>query len=108
MESAFLSTTASLIVVCALAVLALKALARRQRRGTGPLKIVARLQVEARRSVCVIEAGGRCFLVGMGDGPMALLAELDPAALKEAEGAEPARSGVLAEAFRRVMLGRGA
>ena len=25
----------------------------------------------------VIETAGRCFLVGVGDGPMALLAELD-------------------------------
>ena len=42
----------------------------------------------------VIEAAGRCFLVGVGDGPMAMLAELDAAALPR----EPARG---AAAVRR-------
>ena len=50
----------------------------------------------------VIEAAGRCFLVGVGDGPMALLAELDadklPKAASEAAGAAALRRRARARA----------
>jgi hypothetical protein len=39
--------------------------------------------------VYVVEAAGRCFLIGVGDGPMAVLAELEPEKLPHAE---PARA----------------
>jgi flagellar biogenesis protein FliO len=50
---------------------------------------VARCPLEPRRSVYVVEAAGRCFLIGVGDGPMAVLAELEPDKLPKAE---PARA----------------
>jgi flagellar biosynthetic protein FliO len=67
----------SLGVVCLVAVVALRFLGRRGiGRGNGPIKVVARCPLEPRRSVYLIEAAGRCFLVGVGDGPMTMLAEV--------------------------------
>src|SRR5436305_15342893 len=70
----------SLALVCLAAYVLLRWLSRRGvGRGRGPLEILARCPLEPRRSVYLIRAAGRCFLVGVGDGPMALLAEVDAA-----------------------------
>jgi flagellar biosynthetic protein FliO len=69
---------ASLGIVCLVAYVALKWLAGRGiGRATGAVKVLARCPLEPRRSVYLIETAGRCFLVGVGDGPMSLLAEVD-------------------------------
>jgi flagellar biosynthetic protein FliO len=69
-------------LVCLLAWVALRWLSRRGvGTGMGPMRVVARLPLEPRRSVYLIEAAGRCFLVGAGEGPMSLLAEVDPKAV---------------------------
>jgi flagellar biogenesis protein FliO len=69
---------ASLGVVCLVAWGALRLLAGRGvGRATGAVRVVARCPLEPRRSVYVIEAAGRSFLIGVGDGPMSVLAELD-------------------------------
>ena len=69
---------ASLGVVCLVAWGTLRLLAGRGvGKASGAIRVVARCPLEPRRSVFVIETAGRCFLVGVGDGPMALLAELD-------------------------------
>ena len=68
----------SLGAVCLVAYLALRFLAGRGLgRASGGVRVLARCPLEPRRSVYLIEAAGRCFLVGVGDGPMALLAEVD-------------------------------
>jgi flagellar biosynthetic protein FliO len=77
----------SLGVVCVVAYLALRWLAGRGvGRSMGVVRVLARCPLEPRRSVYLIETAGRCFLVGVGDGPMALLAEVDGA--KVAHGAD--------------------
>jgi flagellar biosynthetic protein FliO len=69
---------ASLGVVCLVAWGTLRLLAGRGvGKASGAIRVVARCPLEPRRSVFVIETAGRCFLVGVGDGPMSLLAELD-------------------------------
>jgi flagellar biosynthetic protein FliO len=69
-------------LVCLVAWVALRWLSRRGvGQGMGPIRVVARCPLEPRRSVYLIEAGGRCFLVGAGEGPMSLLAEVDPKAV---------------------------
>jgi flagellar biogenesis protein FliO len=69
---------ASLGVVCLVAWGALRLLAGRGvGRASGAVRVVARCPLEPRRSVYVVEAAGRCFLIGVGEGPMAVLAELD-------------------------------
>src|SRR3954471_15571877 len=73
---------ASLAVVCLLAYVALRWLSRRGvGRSTGPLEVLARCALEPRRSVYLVRAAGRCFLVGVGEGPMALLAEVETEAV---------------------------
>ena len=76
-----LSTTVALALVCALAVGALKLLGR-QRRSTGGMRIVDKLPLDARRSLYVVEVGGRQLRVGAGDGPLTLLTELEAPRLK--------------------------
>jgi flagellar biosynthetic protein FliO len=74
----------SLGLVCLLAYGVLRWLGRRHiGRGLGPLRVVARCSLEPRRSVYLVSAGSRCFLVGVGDGPMSLLAEIDPKDMPE-------------------------
>jgi flagellar biosynthetic protein FliO len=94
----------SLGVVCLVAYLALKALAGRGvGKASGAIRVVARCPLEPRRSLYVVEAAGRCFLVGVGDGPMAMLAELDAGALpREVAPVAPRFADVLAR-----VLGKG-
>jgi flagellar biosynthetic protein FliO len=93
----------SLGAVCLVAYFALRLLAGRGvGKMSGAIRVVARCPLEPRRSLYVIEAGGRCFLVGVGEGPMALLAELDAAALpREAATASPRFADVLARVLKR-------
>ena len=94
---------ASLGVVCLVAWGTLRLLAGRGvGKASGAIRVVARCPLEPRRSVFVIETAGRCFLVGVGDGPMALLAELDADKLPRPSEAGASR---FAEVFARV-LGR--
>jgi flagellar biosynthetic protein FliO len=94
---------ASLGVVCLVAWGTLRLLAGRGvGKASGAIRVVARCPLEPRRSVFVIETAGRCFLVGVGDGPMALLAELDADKLPKPQESAGARfSDVLARVLRR-------
>jgi flagellar biogenesis protein FliO len=94
------STTLALAVMCALALGALRALGRRGGGAPRGLRVVGRLPLETRRTLYVVEAAGRTLLVGVGDGPMTVLAELDPTRL-EAPAAAPS-TGLVA-ALRRVV-----
>jgi flagellar biosynthetic protein FliO len=93
----------SLGAVCIVAWAALKLLAGRGvGKATGAVRVVARCPLEPRRSVYVIEAAGRCFLVGVGDGPMSMLAELDAGALPKSTPTTPPRfADVLAKVMGR-------
>jgi flagellar biosynthetic protein FliO len=99
---------ASLGVVCVLAWGTLRLLAGRGiGKASGAIRVVARCPLEPRRSVFVIETAGRCFLVGVGDGPMALLAELDADKLpKPSEAAGPRFADVLARLLGRDRAGK--
>jgi flagellar biosynthetic protein FliO len=86
----------SLGVVCLLAYVIMRWLSRRGvGHAEGPVRVVARCPLEPRRAVYLLEAGGRCFLVGVGDGPISMLAELDPTTVKTEIGdAARGRAGV--------------
>jgi flagellar biogenesis protein FliO len=76
-----------LVGVCLIAWVALRLLGRRRDAlalggGQGPLRVVARLSLEPRRTLYVIDAVGRYFLVGASDQGMATLAELDREAVE--------------------------
>jgi flagellar biogenesis protein FliO len=105
---------ASLGVVCLVAYFALRLLAGRgvgRGAGGGVVRVLARCPLEPRRSVYLIETAGRCFLVGVGDGPMAMLAEVDAAKVERPQpaGASGARfAAVLARALGRAPAGASA
>jgi flagellar biogenesis protein FliO len=71
-----------LTVASALALLILK---RRARGETAGMRVVGRLALEPRRSIYLVEVGGKCFMVGVGDGPMTMLGEVDRPAPTAAE-----------------------
>lgn len=106
-------TFVSLGLVCLLAYFSLKWISRRGvGQGGGPIRLIARCSPEPKRSIFLIEAAGRCFLVGASDGGMNLLAELDP---KEIKIEEPAASrfaratkGRFGEILARVLARPGA
>jgi flagellar biosynthetic protein FliO len=91
-------TLVILAVVCALAWVILKYGVRRGGlRQAGLLKVVARLPLEPRRTLYVVEAPGKTLLIGVSEGAIATLAELDPTQVGDvvaagAAGAEGRRS----------------
>ena len=92
----------ALTLVCAVALVGLRLLAPRDGAAAG-MRVVGRLALEPRRSIYLVDVGGRYFVVGVGDGPMAMLAEVDRPPLTPIEDAvEPA----LVRAWRRVVGGR--
>ena len=95
---------ASLGVVCLVAWGALRLLAGKGLgKATGAVKVLARCPLEPRRALYVIEAGGKCLLVGVGEGPMTVLAELDGERVRaDGVSAPSSRFGdVLARVMRR-------
>ena|SRR5258706_8805807 len=83
-----LSTTVALLSVCALAMAMLRLLGRRGPSLRG-LRVVARLPLDARRTLYVVEAGGRCLLLGGGDGALTLLTELERGSVPAMEPVAP-------------------
>jgi flagellar biogenesis protein FliO len=107
MGSYLVSTTLALIAVCGIAVLALRALKPGGLgRAKGGIKLLGSLPLETRRSVYLIEAGGRCFLVGGGDAGLSVLAELDASAVAHEQAVAPAR-GIWAQALARMFSKTG-
>jgi flagellar biogenesis protein FliO len=88
----FLRTLLALAGVCALAWFGLRLLARRGFGGAGQgvaasaVRVLARIPLEARKSLYVVRAGERVLLIGTGEaGPPALIAELDASAVEAAD-----------------------
>lgn len=82
----------ALAAVCAAAYLVLRFVVRRAmptgRRG--PVRVVARVPVEPKRSLLVVDVADRTFLLGSAESGLTLIAELDPAKMpQEARGAPP-------------------
>ena len=98
----------SLALVCFVAFFVLRWLGRRGvGRSDDCVRVLGRCFLETRRSVYLIETGGRCFLVGVADGPMSLLAEIDKAAIpaQAAVGDKPGSS--FGDVLGRVLRRRG-
>ena len=104
--SAIAGSFLSLGLVCLLAFVALRWLARRGPGGSmnlGPLRVLARQSLDPKRSLFVIEAAQRCFLVGAGEGAMTLLAELDKAAFERDLASAVPRRGSAERRFAEVL-----
>jgi len=87
-----LETLLALVAVCALAWFLLRWLSRRAYGlgGRGPIRVLARQALEPRRTLYVVEAGGKTLLIGAGEGPLATLAELDGREVRAALAREAA------------------
>ena len=98
----------SLALVCFVAFFVLRWL---NRKGVGRsddcIRILGRCLLEPRRSVYVIEAGGRCFLLGVGEGPMSLLAEIDKASFPVPTSAGDKAGTAFSQVLARVLRRRG-
>lgn len=95
----------SLAVVCLVAYASLRWLSRRGGgKADGAIRVLSRCPLEPRRSVVLLQVGGRCFLVGVGDGPMAMLAEIDPESVKSeiSERASSSSGSRFAEVLARI------
>lgn len=75
-----LTSLVVLVLVCVV-VLVVARYARRwlggQGRGSELVRVRARVPLEARRSLCVVEVGRRTLLLGSSEGGVTLLAELE-------------------------------
>jgi flagellar biogenesis protein FliO len=64
--------------------------------GNGPLRVLARLSLEPRRTVYIVDAAGKTLLVGASEaGPLTVLAELDERAVAAAVAAAPRQKSFL-------------
>jgi flagellar protein FliO/FliZ len=99
-------TLVALAAVCLLALVALRWGLRRLgvpgNTEGGRIRVLERVAIDPRRSLLLIEVGGKVLLVGAGDGPMAVLADIDPATLPASPARRPA---VFKDIFARA-LGR--
>ena len=80
-----------LTVACAAALVLLRRLGR-ARAETAGMRVVGRLTLEPRRSIYLVEVGGRRMLVGIGDGPMTMLGEVGAPASDAAAADAPLRA----------------
>jgi flagellar biosynthetic protein FliO len=98
----------SLALVCFVAYFVLRWL---NRKGVGRfddcIRIRSRCFLEPRRSVYVIEAGGRCFLLGVGEGAISLLAEIDKEALPTPPSGVDKSVSAFGDVLARVLRRRG-
>jgi flagellar biosynthetic protein FliO len=53
--------------------------------GTGSLRVVDRCNLDSNKLVWIVEAAGRYFLVGGGDGGVSMLAELEKKSVEKGE-----------------------
>lgn len=102
-----LTSLVVLAVVCALAWAAVRVLGRwmEGRRVGGGVAVVARVPLEPRRALYVIEAAGRTLLLGSSEMGVALITELDPAAMAASEAAAPRGVG-WGRALERAFAGK--
>lgn len=95
----------SLGVVCLLAYVGLRWLSRRGGGGSGSaIRVVARCSVEPRRTLVVVRVADRCFLLGVGEGPMSMLAELDESVFREEERQGTGTKWVFSDLLRGSVL----
>lgn len=98
----------SLGLVCVVAYWVLRWLGRRGvGRSSSNIRVVGRCYLEARRSVYLIETAGRCFLLGVGEGPVNLIAEVEPGAVGADKGERGSGNGAFFEVLSKSLRRRG-
>jgi flagellar protein FliO/FliZ len=108
-----LKSTLILIGVCLLAYLLIRFVLRRFQPGASGwsarpgsrLQLVERLSLEPRRTVQVVRAGSKVLLLGVADGQISLLTELDPRDWEKQETGAGPQAHSSREVFQRVLQG---
>ncbi len=101
------SLSAVLLVVLLLAAAGFVLQRTGLRRATGPVELLARLPLEARRSVYVIRVVDQILIIGSSEAGLSKLGDVPEAALGALQSAPKASfASVLAEALGRRPLGR--
>ncbi len=97
----------SLGLVCVVAYWVLRWLGR---KGVGVssanVRVLGHCYLEPRRSVYLVEAAGRCFLLGVGDGPVNLIAEVDRAAITEVSPAGEKTGSIFVDVLSKILRRR--
>jgi flagellar biosynthetic protein FliO len=97
----------SLGLVCVVAFCVLRWLGRKGiGRQSANIRVLGHCCLEARRSVYLVETAGRCFLLGVGDGPVTLLAEVDRSAIGEPTGGGSKPRQAFGDVLAKI-IGRG-
>ena len=102
-----LTSLVVLVVVCVVVLVAARYAGRwlgGRRTGDDLVTVRARVPLEPRRSIYLVEVGGRTLLLGSSEGGVTLLTEL--AAGEVPAAAEATRGGGLAELVARAMAKR--
>ncbi len=96
--------------VCFLAWLSLRYLGRRAYgpRAKGPIQILARTPLEPRLTLYIVEVGGKCLLLGSGEGPIAVLGELDARKVRAELATQESQRGQVIRSFLQVLHGKKA
>jgi flagellar biosynthetic protein FliO len=69
-------------------------LGRRRPVGRNGMRVVCRVSLEPRRSVLLLEAGGRGFLLGSAENGISLIAEMDPTMFESVESGRKSEARV--------------
>ena len=93
----------SLGLVCLVAFLVLRWLARRTGGPDDVIRVLGRCHLEPRRSVYLIGVGDRCFLSGVGDGPTSLLAEIERASLPPDRAGNAAAGSIVSQGLAKLL-----
>src|SRR5579872_5880667 len=98
-------------VVCVAAVVLVRFAARfmttGRARGARVLDVVARMPLEPRRSLYVVEVAGKTLLVGTSEMGLSVLSELDGAAVRASDVARPTFVDMVKAAWARRKKGDG-
>jgi flagellar biosynthetic protein FliO len=98
----------SLGLVCVVAYAVLRWLGRTGiGRSSANIRVIGHCYLEPRRSVYLIETAGRCFLLGVGDGPVSLLAEVERSAVADLPEAGPRTRTPFGDVLGRILRRRG-
>lgn len=98
----------SLGLVCVVAYVILRWLGRTGiGRSSANIRVIGHCYLEPRRSVYLVETAGRCFLLGVGDGPVSLLAEVERSAVADLSETGSKTRAPFADVLARILRRRG-
>lgn len=114
--SSFFQLILSLAVVCGLIYLTFRVILPKLsgfQSGANVIKIVEKIQLDAKKQLCVIEVGGRWMLIGTSENMVSLISELNETEVAEIErriairSQNQLKSGTFADKLAEVLKKKG-